>query len=239
MGVLLGVIFITFFSLVNYFLWPDEGQISHLLSVPFSAHVLVWFWIGLIGVIYGANYAVDGHSKHSVCHVIAGWWSVNMCMSIYLNSIDYRGIEQTGGWIVITLFEWVIKLPSLVLDIIGQGAVDLFSILIVWFLIWLGKIGASIWVVGFCFYLVANLIGHTITAYDLMNLMVGENIGDMKVIAASYDSYMALIFTVMLLLQALGSGGDALLRWSGADVDLYIDIRPFLKRLTNRSLHLF
>ena len=225
MGAVIGVWFVTFFSFVNLFLWGDGGYIVHLLGVGVPAYSLVWFWVALIAIIYGANYSVNGHSAHSICHVIAGWWTANIAMTTVLNYINYRGIEESGG----TIF----GAPVLVLDFLAQGALDLFSVLLVLYLIKRGTLGASVWMLIFCGFMVANLFGHSTGAY---NLMAGA---DIDTTAISYDSFMYLVFTLMLISQALGSTGDAWLRWSGANVDIYSDVRPYFRRVASRNLGVF
>ena len=223
MGALIGLGFVVFFSLVNAFLWGDGGYNVHLLGAEVPAYSLVWFWIGLITVIFGFNYAIDGKG-HNICHIIAAWWVANIGMTTILNEISFRGIEEAGPSIF--------GLHGLVLDFLAQGALDLASLVLVWVLVRRTILRVSIWTLAFCGYLVANLFGHASGAY---NLMIGA---DVDIVAQSYDSYMYLVFTLMLLFQATGSGLDAAYRWSGSNVDLYADIRGYIYRAFNRDLHL-
>lgn len=219
MGAILSAGFILFFALVNAFLWGNGGYTVHLISIPVSAYSLVWAWIGMIAIICGCNYAVEGGQKHPVGNVIGVWWTANIGMTTVLNWISYRGVEESGSFF---------GMSGLILDFGAQGLVDLISILLIWFLIKREVLTASVAIVVFCGYLVANLFGHTAGAY---NLMTGV---DADMTAVFYDAYMYLIFTIMLLLQAVGAGSDAILRWSGSNVDLYRDIRPFMYRAFNR-----
>ena len=224
MGSLVGLFFIFLFSLVNMFLWGDGGYGVHLLGWEVPAYSLTWFWIACIAFLYGANYAVDGHSKHPICHVISVWWASNIGMTTLLNAVNLRPVEESG--------ELFLGIPGLVLDFIAQGLVDLASLTIIWVIVARGVLVPSIWLVIFCAYLVSNLFGHSAGAYNLI-------VGDPDLTARAYDAYMYFTFTIMLIVQAIGSGGDAVLRWSGSSVDIYRDIRPHLSRFASRHFHLF
>ncbi len=215
---MIGFGFIVLFSLVNLFLWGDGGYDVHLLSIPVDAYILVWVWIGLIASIF-----ITGKT-HPMGLVISAWWTANISMTTLLNAFNFRGIEQAG--------ELILDMPGLVLDFVAQGAVDLASLLFIYALVKKGILNASVWLTIFSAYLVANLFGHTFGAYSLM---VGNN---PDIIAKSYDAYMYLTFTAMLILQSIGSSSDRLLKWSGKSVDLYRDIRPVIKQFVSRHLHL-
>lgn len=223
MGVFCAVGFITFFSCINAFLWGDAGYQVHVLGMSVPAYSLVWLWISLIMVIYGAVYSFDHHRGNSICHVIAGWWAANIGVTTLLNMVNYRGIEEAG--------DSIFGVHGLVLDFLAQGALDLASLMVIWFLVRRKVLGVSIWTLFFCGYLVANLFGHAFGS----GLMLGE---DADYTAAAYDAYMYSIFTLMLIIQAFGAGGDALLRWAGSSVDLYIDLRPVFRRFISRDLRL-
>ena len=223
MGALIGVLFVGIFSYLNAFVWGDSGYIVHLLNVPVPSYTLVWLWIAMIALICGFNYAVKGGQKHPVGYVIGCWWLANIGMITVLQYISFRGVEQAG--------ESIGGMSSLMMDFAALGIVDLASIFIIWYLVSRGILTASFWLVVFCCYLIANLFGHAIGAH---NLMVGIN---EDITAMAYDSYMYLTFTAMLLIQAIGSGSDALLRWGGSNVDIYRDIRPDLFNFINRHIH--
>lgn len=216
-----GALFILLMSCLNYFVW--DAYTVHLLGVAVPSFSLVWLWISLIAVIIGTNYAVEGGHKHPIWYLIATWWLANVGMIYILQAVSYRAIEEAGT----TVF----GLQGLVLDFLALGAVDLSALVIIWMLVSRSILKASIWVVIFSGYLVANLFGHAFGGYGLV---IDIN-PDM--IAASYDSYMYLTFTVMLLLQAIGAGSDAIFRWAGSNVDICSDIRPVISRTANRYLH--
>lgn len=224
MGAILGAGLILFFALVNAFLWGDGGYDVHLIGTPVNAYSLVWAWIGMIAIICGTNYAIHGGQKHPISHVIGIWWVANIGMTTALNSISYRGIEEQG--------DTIMGMPSLIIDFLPQASVDILALAVIWVLVARQILKASFWLVVFCGYLVFNLFGHAMGAY---NLMAGV---DADVAAQAYDSFMYLTFTVMLVLQTIGAGGDAILRWSGANVDLYRDIRPYFHSFASRHIHL-
>ena len=224
MSVLYAVAFIAFFSAVNFFLWGDDGYNVHVLGTPVNAYMLGWFWIALISMIFGASCATQNGTKTLIGHVISGWWVCNIAMTTLLNSINHRPIEQAGD-----LF---FGIPGIVLDFVAQGAVDLAAIFVLWLLVKKGTLRASAWLLVFCGYLVANLFGHASGAYGLM---VGA---DPNTVAAQYEAFMYTIFTLMLVIQAAGASGNAVLYWIGSSVDLYADIRPYILRFIGRDLHL-
>ncbi|MCP4881954.1 MAG: hypothetical protein GY905_15550 [Gammaproteobacteria bacterium] len=145
-------------------------------------------------------------------------------MTTVLNSISFRGVEEAG--------ESIFGNSGLIMDFTVQGALDLAALAIIWFLIRKGILSASAWTLVFCGFLVANLFGHTAGAY---NLLIGVSA---DTTAQGYDSYMYLVFTIMLIIQVSGAGLDAWLRWSDSEVDIYVDLRPFISRFTARHLHL-
>lgn len=224
MGVWNGVGFILFFSAVNAYLWGNGGETVHLLSITVPAYSLVWVWIGLIAVIIGTNYAYGDGSRHRHGFVIATWWAANIAITTLLNAINYRGIEQQG--------DLIFGVPGLILDFIAQAGLDISSLILIWVLVSRQILTASIWIVIFSGFLIANLFGHVAGSYGLYTGM------DAGIVAKSYDSFLYLVFTIMLFLQAMGSGSDALIQWTGSRLDLCRDIRPAVRRTANRYLHL-
>ncbi len=209
---------------MNVVAWGDGGYDVHLLSQPVPAYSLIWYWIAMLTIMYGATYAVDGKAKHWVCHLVAGWWVANIGMTTILNEIAYRGVEAST---------WFAGSSSLVLDFAGQSAVDLAALVVIWYFAARKGMGVSLWTLVFCAFLVGNLFGHTIGAYSLMSGI------DPDLTAMRYDSYMYTIFTLMLTAQAGGAWGDAILRWWGSNVNLYADLLPALRRSYNRYFPLF
>lgn len=218
--VLFGWGFVGLFAYLNAFVWGNNGYIVHLLSTPVPSYYLVWSWVVMIGFICGFNYAVKGGQKYPIGYVISAWWAANIGGITLLQEISYRAIEEQG--------DIIFGMPSLILDFLALGAIDLMSILVIWFLVRKGILTASILVVGFCAYLVANLFGHAAGAYNLMIEVSADTT------AQAYDSYMYLTFTIMLAAQVVGTGIDAMLRWSQSDVDLYRDIRPIIHSFADR-----
>lgn len=207
------------FTLVNAVLWGDGGFDVHLLGIPTDAYMLVWFWIAMIGIMF-----VPRGTSVQVPIIISMWWSANIATTTILNSINYRGIEQGGDLFFV--------FPGLVLDFVAQGAVDFASLYAVWYAIKRKYIDVSAWMLLFCAYLVANLFGHSFGSYYLMTGVNPDTVGQ------AYDSYMYLTFTVMLIIQASGSVTNSLVKWMGHDLDLYRDIRPYLRSYISRHLHL-
>ena len=243
LGISAGAVFIVFFSYINIYVWGAGGGPIHLLGAPVDPYEAIGYWIAMIFGIYAANYAVNGHPRGSICHVIAAWWTVNIGMTQLLNDIKPRGIEQSGGVVdlptaLVDSLNWIgveasAAVYALTLDFVGQGFVDVASVIILAFLVLKFRIiEASIWTLFFTGFLIANIIGHTTGAYGLMT---GQS---PDITAQLYEPYMFLVFTVMLVLQLIGSSGDVMLKWIGSDVDLYADIRIFIRGAFNRNLHL-
>lgn len=238
MGALFGFMCIIFFSLVNHLLWGDYGKDVHLLNNAVPVYPLTWLWIALISIIWGFSYACDGKEKHHIGCIISIWWMANISMTTLLNWIFPRDVEAQSI-VVINVPDWMssvglssMEMSSIAMDVVGQSPVDVIALLVLYKSITKGRVVASVWVVIFGFYLVANLSGHFIASY---RLLIGQ---DADATAYLYDSYLYLIFTIMLLVQFIGAGLDAMLRWSKSNVDIYRDIRPFFARIAHRHLHL-
>ena len=219
-----GILFVLFFSYINAAVWGDGGYIVHIFGAPSPAYSLVWIWIALISLIYCFNYLADGKSKSPVCHIISLWWTANIATTSILNSIHYRGIEESGGLIF--------GYPVLIMDFLAMGVVDLLSLLVVWFFVARKGLGVSVWLLVFCGYLVANLVGHSAGSYALMTGVSIDAIGQ------SYDAFMYSVFTAMLVFQAFGGGYGVALKWIGSNVDIHRDIRADLRLFADRYFHL-
>lgn len=224
MGAIIGVYFLLFFACINFFWWGDSGQTIHFLGHAISEYQLIWIWIGLLFIIIGSSFIVDGCSKNPIWAIICLWWMVNIGAIEVLNQINLRPIESEG--------EIIFGFPGIILDFIVQAPLDLTGLMIIWALINRELLEVSMGILIFCGFLVANLSGYAFSAY---NLTIGVSA---KEVAQFYDPYICLVFTLMLTLQALGSGLDALLRGNGSNVDIYIDLRPYLRRFVVRYLRL-
>ena len=225
MRFLAGVLFLSLFSLINALYWGNSGYVITLFGGPVGEYGLIWLWIALLGITFGADYSVDGHARNPVWLVISGWWLANIGVIDLLNRINYRPLE-TGG-------DLIIGMPGLMLDFIAQSALDITSLIAIWILIRKKILNLSAWMLVFCGYLVANLAVYASGSYSIITGVNPETVGSF------YDQYIYSAFTIMLIIQAMGSGGDALLQRFGSNVDLYADIRPLLRRFADRNLHLF
>jgi len=229
----LAIGFVGLFAYVNMHVWGDSGGYIHLLGEPVYAYSLVWIWIGLIAFINGINYVFCENQKHSIWFVISAWWAANIGMTSILNAIKERGIEESGGTVVVSAFGIsTVEMPTLMFDFIGQGALDIAAALIIWFLVSRKILATPVWLLVFIGFLAANIVGHLAGTWQLMAGV------DSDLVAQSYEPYMYLTFTVMLLLQAIGAGVDAGFRWVRYDVDIYRDLRPVIERINNDYLHL-
>lgn len=225
MRFLLGVILLLFFTLVNAVYWGNSGYQITLFGSEVYEYGLIWVWIALIGVMFGSDFSLTGHSRNPVWLVISVWWAANIGVIDVLNRMNYRPLETSGD-----LF---LGMPGVMLDFIAQSALDLVSLVVIWKLVRKRILGASIWLMGFCGFLLANLLVYSVGAY---NIMTG---GNPEAAGMFFDQYIYGAFTLLLIIQAVGSGGDALLARFGAGVDIYRDIRPVLRGFVNRNLHLF
>ena len=225
--------FVGLFAYVNLHVWGDGGDYIHLLGVPVYAYSLIWGWIGLIAFISGINYVFCENQRHSIWFVISAWWAANIGMTSILNAIKDRGVEESGGTILLDVFGLSsVEMPVLMLDFIGQGSVDIACALLIWGLVSRRILATPVWLLIFIGFLIANIVGHLAGTWNLMAGVDGE------VVAQSYEPYMYLAFTVMLVLQAIGAGVDAGFRWVRYDVDIYRDLRPIIERINNDYLHL-
>lgn len=223
-----GVVILAILAYIIYG-WGDVGYTINLLGFDVPAYPLYWFWLCLLAVVHFTGDIIDGRSRHTVFFTISLWWIANTQAINLLQNWWFRGIGESGG--TVTIFSEQVSV--LVTDYIMLAPIDLGALIAVWILAKMGRMRVSGWLLLFCFYLVGNLFGHAAGAYALWNGTSPD------IVSNAYDSYMYLIFTVMLILQALGAGGDALLRWSGSSVDLYADIRPFIRGFASRNLRLF
>ncbi len=218
------VAFLGFFSYTNYSTWGDWGEFVHLLGLPVPAYTLIWLWIAMIAMIIGVNIATPRGQQHSLWFIISAWWAANIGVTSVLNSYGRRAIEESTALIG--------SYPDIMVDFIAQGALDFTALLVIYLAVRWGYIGASALLVVFGGFLVANLFGHAFGAYGLV---AGTSL---DAIAASYDAYMYLVFTALLLIQVGGAVLDLLIRISGAGYDVYADVRPYFNDVIHRRLHL-
>ena len=220
-----GIFFLIFFSLVNAVYWGVSDYQITLLGQQVGEYGLIWVWIALIGVMFGSDFSVTGHSRNPIWLVISCWWLANIGVIDILNGINYRPLESGG--------DLIIGMPGLMLDFIAQSALDISSLVVIWILIRKQIINLSVWMLVFCGFLVSNLFVYAAGSYSIMIGASPEDTGSF------YDQYIYSAFTIMLIIQAVGAGGDALLKRFGLHVDIYTDIRPLLHRFAGRNLHIF
>lgn len=212
--------FIGLFTGMNIY-WP-VGDVD-FFGFDISSYSFGVFWVSMIAIIWGANYATHSKVKNNVWLVICTWWTANITMTESLQAIEFRGIGEAGDLI------W--GYPSLILDFPCQSAIDLTALFVIAILIRFRKLEFSPWVSWFGLFLLANLWGHASGAYRLMNGVNPDLVG------VYYESYLFTVFTIMLIVQAAGSGLDALLKGKGSN-GVCGDIRVLFRSLVNRYLHL-
>ena len=208
--------------------WGDAGYTVGMVGFDVPVYPLYWLWLALLAVVFFTGDVINGGSRHTVFFVIAGWWVCNTQAIDFLQGWWFRAVGDPGGTMVLFGEE----VPALVADYIALAPIDLGALIVIWILAATRRMRVSCWMLLFCVYLVGNLAGHAWGGYSLATG------ADINYISSAYDSFMYLTFTAMLILQAIGAGGDALFRWSGSSVNLYADIRPIIRGFANRRLHL-
>ncbi len=220
---MVGIAFIAFFSYINLVVWGDYGEVVHLLGIPIPAYTLVWLWVAMIALIIGVNNCTIKDQKHSIWLIISAWWAANIGVTSILNTFGFRAIEQSNGLIA--------GYPDIMTDFIAQGTLDITALVLMYLAVRKGYIVASLLLVIFGGFLVANLFGHAFGAYGLV---VGSNVDE---IAYSYDSYMYLVFTVLLMIQVGGAVLDLIVKLIGAGYNVYGDIRPYFDNVIHKHIH--
>ena len=229
-----GLLCILIFSYVNKHVWGDDGSLIHLNFIFFqlesNAYWLVWAWIAMLMALFSFNCL--SKEANPIWPVVYVWWLANIGMTTILNAIYYRGIEQSGGMFEIVVFNNLYEFPVILLDFVGQGAVDILAAVVVLILVLKNRLAATLPLIVFMIFLFANMFGHLSGTNALKS---GMNI---ESVAQLYEPYMWLIFTVMLLLLSIGSGIDAALRkLSKHELYIYRDLKPVISRYIAGIVH--
>lgn len=208
---LLGLLFVIVFYSINRFVWGDGYDVT-FLGITMDGYGLINCWVILIALLWW--FGVFMEEKRHIPAVISIWWLFfNIGTTTILNWISPRGVQEAGDvWAFAGM-----ELPSLVLDYTAQGTVDFIALVVVSTAALKRWIPLTVPLLIFAVFLLGNIAAYTVGTWGLALSR------DVSILGYELDAFTYMWFTALLLLVALWSAADELLKLRGLPVDLYRD----------------